>query len=184
MKPLSTSGRRMNSTNALIGLLLLGTFLTYLNVSRLYAITSHISSENGGGGIISKSQSSTKVKRFAVHGNRVDSGYLHHVFEAFERYGYTRVNATEDDKWDVLWSHDYPFRVMRDQMMKLRPGQKVNHFPGSGYVTNKMNLATSDLAYVPKAFQIPKDKEKLMKYVMRNIFLNLKVNLLTACNHV
>lgn len=172
MKPLSTSGRRMNSTNALIGLLLLGTFLTYLNVSRLYAIISHISGENGGGigsGSILKSQSSTKVKRFAVHGNRVDSGYLHHVFEAFERYGYTRVNATEEDRWDVLWSHDYPFRVMRDQMMKLRPGQKVNHFPGSGYVTNKMNLATSDLAYVPKAFQIPKDKDKLMKYVM--IFL-------------
>lgn len=156
----------MSSNNVLIALLLLGTLLTYLNVSRLNAIISQLSI-NSGHGSASRVLGSPKVKKFAVHGNRVDSGYLRHVFEAFERYGYVRVNATDEDKWDVLWSHDYPFRIMKEQMMKLRPDQKVNHFPGSGYVTNKMNLATSDLKYVPKAFQIPKDKDKLMKYVRK-----------------
>ncbi|ODN04837.1 Tubulin polyglutamylase TTLL6 [Orchesella cincta] len=164
---LSIRGRRMNSSNFLLGLLLLGTFLTYLNVTRLNAVINTLTNNNHeASGLSTKGKHA--VKKFAVHGKRVDSGYLAHVFEAFERLGYARVNVS-DENWDVLWSHDYPFRVLNEQLVKLKPSQKVNHFPGSGYITNKMNLATSDLAYVPKAFQIPKDKNKLMDYARKNL---------------
>lgn len=51
------------------------------------------------------------------------------------------------------------------QLYKLKPHQKVNKIPGSGFITNKVDLATSDLRYIPKAFRLPEDKEKLLEYV-------------------
>ena len=42
--------------------------------------------------------------------------------------------------WDVLWAHDYPFKKIREKMLAIKPGQKVNKFPGSGYITNKVLL--------------------------------------------
>jgi len=46
----------------------------------------------------------------------------------------------------------------------LKPHQKVNHFPGMGFITNKMDRATSDIPFVPKAFKIPEHKEDLIKF--------------------
>ena len=34
--------------------------------------------------------------------------------------------------------------------------------PGSGYVTNKVNLATSNLPNIPKAFKIPEEVHKVL----------------------
>jgi hypothetical protein len=42
---------------------------------------------------------------------------------------------------------------------------QVNHFPGSGYITQKVDLATSGIPYIPVAFRIPADLEKLFEYV-------------------
>jgi tubulin monoglycylase TTLL15 len=42
---------------------------------------------------------------------------------------------------------------------------QVNHFPGSGYITQKVDLATSGIPYIPAAFRIPADVEKLFEYV-------------------
>jgi tubulin monoglycylase TTLL15 len=42
---------------------------------------------------------------------------------------------------------------------------QVNHFPGSGYITQKVDLATSGIPYIPVAFRIPSDVEKLLEYV-------------------
>ena len=41
-------------------------------------------------------------------------------------------------------------------------------FSGSGYVTNKVNLATSGLDHIPPAFKIPNDTEKLKQYAHDN----------------
>jgi tubulin monoglycylase TTLL15 len=41
----------------------------------------------------------------------------------------------------------------------------VNHFPGSGYITQKVDLATSGIPYIPVAFRIPAEVEKLLEYV-------------------
>ena len=41
----------------------------------------------------------------------------------------------------------------------------MNKWPGSGYVTSKVNLATSDITHVPKAFQLPGQEAEFMSYV-------------------
>jgi len=102
---------------------------------------------------------------YAVLGKKLDSGYLEHVYSLLERGGYTRVGIDSD--WDLLWAHEYPFRVLKEQLMKLKKTQKVNHFPGSGYITNKVNLATSGLPHVPIAFKIPDQKAQLINYAKK-----------------
>ena len=97
-----------------------------------------------------------------------DSGYLKHVFAPFQRAGYTQVNYDTTDDWSVMWAHDYPFKKIKPIMMKMKPHQKVNKIPGSGYVTNKVNLATSESPFIPKAFKIPDDVDKLKKYAKEN----------------
>ena len=41
----------------------------------------------------------------------------------------------------------------------------MNHFPGSGYITQKVDLATSGIPYIPAAFRVPADVDKLFEYV-------------------
>lgn len=53
-------------------------------------------------------------------------------------------------------------------MHHLLPHQKVNHFPGSGFITNKVDLATSGLKYIPPAFKLPGEKGGLLEYAERN----------------
>ncbi|XP_022114614.2 probable tubulin polyglutamylase ttll-15 [Pieris rapae] len=93
------------------------------------------------------------------------NGILKHVHLVLERLGYEKkTNKT----WNLLWSHDYPFRSLYTIIQNLKPNQKVNHFPGTGFITNKVNLATSDSKYIPKAFKLPKSKEEFLKYVVEN----------------
>lgn len=42
---------------------------------------------------------------------------------------------------------------------------QVNHFPGTGYITNKLDLAKTHSPFIPKAFEMPKQKESLLKFV-------------------
>uniref|UniRef100_A0A0L8ICW7 Tubulin polyglutamylase ttll-15 n=2 Tax=Octopus bimaculoides TaxID=37653 RepID=A0A0L8ICW7_OCTBM len=100
-----------------------------------------------------------------VHAKKLESGYLQHVFNVFESLGFA-TNGGENN-WDVLWSHEYPFDVLDHVIRRMKPGQKVNHFPGSGYITNKVSLATSEFKFVPKAFKLPEDKNKFQNYIKR-----------------
>ena len=38
-------------------------------------------------------------------------------------------------------------------MLNVKPHQRVNKLPGSGFVTNKVNLATTPLQHIPPAFR-------------------------------
>ena len=40
---------------------------------------------------------------------------------------------------------------------------EVNHLPGSGFITLKVELATSKLKWTPRAFRIPGEKQALLK---------------------
>lgn len=111
---------------------------------------------------------SPSSQSYAVYAKHPDSGYLKHVFNVLERAGYTRTDFNSSDSWSLLWAHDYPFKKLRERMLGLRPGQRVNKFPGSGYITNKVNLATSGLKNVPPAWQLPKEKEKFLAYAQQN----------------
>ncbi|ESP02910.1 hypothetical protein LOTGIDRAFT_110692, partial [Lottia gigantea] len=93
----------------------------------------------------------------------LESGYLQHVFNVFERLGY--VNGSPFSDWEVLWSHDYPFVSLSKHVSDLKPYQKVNHFPGSGYITNKASLASTNMPFIPKAFKMPEEKKKFLEYV-------------------
>ncbi|KAF5272440.1 hypothetical protein FQA39_LY07908 [Lamprigera yunnana] len=101
-------------------------------------------------------------KRYWIYGDNVKSGYLENVFRILDRLGYK--NGSNADDWDLLWAHKYPFFDLHSKLDRLKPYQKVNKLPGSGFITNKVNLATSDLKYIPAAFRLPKDKEKLLNY--------------------
>ncbi|KAI8514932.1 Tubulin-tyrosine ligase [Branchiostoma belcheri] len=101
-------------------------------------------------------------------GQEVESGYLDHVFAVFKRTGYKRGGSESD--WDVIWSHEYPFTdpVLIPHLRAMKPHQKINHWPGGGYVTNKMSLATSDIHFVPQAFRLPDEKDELLRHAESN----------------
>jgi tubulin monoglycylase TTLL15 len=101
-----------------------------------------------------------------IYGKKLEAGYLKHVFNVFERIGYEIGDHSTD--WDVLWSHDYPFNVLSQHLHNLKPHQKVNHFPGSGILTNKATLIVSDLSVIPKAFRIPSQYSELLQYAQEH----------------
>lgn len=96
-----------------------------------------------------------------------DERHLKHVNLVLNRLGFEKV-SNESTDWDLLWAHDYPFRAMYPKLHNLKFHQKVNHFPGCGFLTNKVDLATTDLPSIPKAFKLPNDREKFMKYTETN----------------
>lgn len=96
-----------------------------------------------------------------------NENHLRHVKYVADRFGFEKVTNQSND-WDLLWAHDYPFRVMYPKLHNLRPHQRVNHLPGCGFITNKVDLATSDSKYIPKAFRLPDDRDKFDAYVKEN----------------
>ncbi|XP_065176450.1 probable tubulin polyglutamylase ttll-15 [Sycon ciliatum] len=94
--------------------------------------------------------------------------HLNHVITVFERAGFQIVRQPAP-RTDVLWSYEYPFSGgWRAAIHKMRHPQKVNHFPGSGFITNKMSLSTSKIKYLPKAYKIPSDVDALKKSAKSN----------------
>ncbi|KAL3874224.1 hypothetical protein ACJMK2_037269 [Sinanodonta woodiana] len=155
-------------TLAVAMILFLGIILMILNVYQLQQMkaehSKHIQTAvvvEGGTG-----QQAKRAPTVWIHGENLGSGYLRHVFEVFSRLGY--VHGDSQTTWDVLWSHDYPFTSMAKHLSNLKSHQKVNHFPGSGYITNKVSLATSQSQSIPMAFRIPKDKDKFLKHIKDN----------------
>ncbi|OXU23076.1 hypothetical protein TSAR_003252 [Trichomalopsis sarcophagae] len=101
-----------------------------------------------------------------IYSRDTSTSHLKHVFAVLDRLGFERGSNESD--WDLLWSHDYPFRTLYSSLIKLKPHQKVNHFPGCGYITNKVDLSTTEGPFIPTAFKIPDDRESLLSYVEKN----------------
>ncbi|KAK4885271.1 hypothetical protein RN001_001542 [Aquatica leii] len=111
-------------------------------------------------------QNYTFYRKYWVYGTNVESGYLHNVFIVLDRLGFK--NDSGNDDWDLLWAHNYPFFELYSKLSNLKPHQRINKFPGSGFITNKVDLATSGLKYIPPAFRLPKDKDKFLDYARSN----------------
>lgn len=95
--------------------------------------------------------------------------HLKHVLAVLERLGIERAATNTTADWDLLWAHDYPFRALYPHLHRLQPHQLVNHFPGTGFLTNKVDLATTaHLRYVPRAFKLPADREALLAYAQQH----------------
>ncbi|KAL1513685.1 hypothetical protein ABEB36_003062 [Hypothenemus hampei] len=105
----------------------------------------------------------SQKKTFWVYGKNIENGHLTEVYTILERLGYQK-NQNPGNDWDLLWAHDYPFRTLQSELQFLKPHQKINHFPGCGYITNKVELATSGLPYIPPAFKLPEDKDMLLNH--------------------
>lgn len=104
--------------------------------------------------------------KFWVYAKNNDTGYLKHVYAVLQRLGFQEGNNESD--WDLLWAHDYPFRVLSASLRKLQQHQRINHFPGCGYITNKVDLSTSRGRYIPAAFKMPEDQQAFLDYAKSN----------------
>lgn len=106
-----------------------------------------------------------RSKQVWIKASHLETGYLKHVTAVLQSIGYSLDGGTYSD-WDLLWSHEYPFSDANTKqlLINLKPHQKVNKWPGSGYVTSKVTLATSPLKHVPKAFQLPAEESKFKAY--------------------
>ncbi|XP_011633748.1 tubulin polyglutamylase TTLL6 isoform X1 [Pogonomyrmex barbatus] len=104
--------------------------------------------------------------KFWIYAKSNDTGYLKHVYTVLQRLGFQKSNNESD--WDLLWAHDYPFRVLSESLKKLLQHQRINHFPGCGYITNKVDLSTSRGQYIPMAFKMPEDQQAFLDYARSN----------------
>lgn len=103
-----------------------------------------------------------KKPLYWIYAKNNDTGYLKHVLAVLERLGFNR--SDNDSNWDLLWAHDYPFRTLSSTLNKLEVHQRVNHFPGCGYITNKVDLSTTEGRYILPAFKLPEQREKFLQY--------------------
>ncbi|KZC11297.1 Tubulin polyglutamylase TTLL6 [Dufourea novaeangliae] len=99
---------------------------------------------------------------YRLYARSNDTGYLKHVFAVLNRLGFQQ--SDNDSDWDLLWAHDYPFRVLSSNLSKLEAHQRVNHFPGCGYITNKVDLSITEGRYILPAFKLPEQQEEFVNY--------------------
>lgn len=98
-----------------------------------------------------------------IYGSGGEGQWIH-VKNVLHRLGFERVSQQESATADLLWSHDYPFTKLRSTIINSQPHQKINHFPGCGFLTNKVDLATTKLKYIPAAFKLPQQKDEFKEY--------------------
>ena len=101
------------------------------------------------------------------------------VFDSIERVisklGFERKDEDSSSPdmmkydWELLWSYPYfspnaSLNVV--DFTRLRPNQKLNHFPGNFHFINKYNLAKFTTSkYIPKGFG---NLDDLLKYAKEN----------------
>lgn len=105
--------------------------------------------------------------------DNLDAGYLDHIIDALLKFGHklsfsgsiTPSKVLNDlQHYDLIWTHDYPFT----SITKLEPLQRVNHFPGTGFITNKLTLSTTpDVPHLLKAFRLPLEKIEFLDYAKK-----------------
>ncbi|CAG0885621.1 unnamed protein product [Cyprideis torosa] len=95
-----------------------------------------------------------------------ETGNLMHIHRVFQRLGYDRVVSEKmpTSNWSVLWTYTYPFSDLKNELLNMKSHQRVNHWPGSGFFTNKVTLATTNFKFVPRAFRLPKQTDEFFQY--------------------
>ncbi|XP_071802858.1 probable tubulin polyglutamylase ttll-15 [Asterias amurensis] len=145
--------------------LLAGILITVWNVYQLRAMQeSHMTGFHSKVEAVGGSDTSKPV--YWIHAKRLESGYLDHIMRVFERIGYSRGGP--DSEWDVLWTHDYPFTELSMAIERMEKHQKLNHFPGMGFITQKVQLATSNVEFVPRAYKMPQEKDQFLAEASEN----------------
>ncbi|CAG5128946.1 unnamed protein product [Candidula unifasciata] len=158
-----------------VTVIVLGLILAVLNLYQLQCMKAenklHELKKLSGKEAAANTHLVTKRPVVWIHGtirskNNGRTGYLKHVFLVFEKFGFSFGEKSSD--WIVAWFHDFPFTNYAEVMKNLKPYQKVNHLPGSGYLTNKVNLAQTNLNFIPRAFEIPAKKKQFVEYASKH----------------
>ncbi|KAF7991959.1 hypothetical protein HCN44_010760 [Aphidius gifuensis] len=92
--------------------------------------------------------------------------HLKHVVIVLDRLGLHR--GTDKSDWNILWSHEHPFSQLSTNFRGLKSHQRVNHIPGFGFITNKVDLSKTESPYIPASYKIPDDNELLLKIAKEN----------------
>ncbi|XP_075147353.1 tubulin tyrosine ligase-like 15 isoform X2 [Haematobia irritans] len=121
-------------------------------------------------GILAKTESDVmnvnSPKTYAIYGLSTNEDHLKHVKNILEKLGYVRTGL--ENNWNLLWAHDYPFKKMSQSIKNLGKHQTINHFPGCGFLTNKVDLSITQLPFIPRAFRLPLQNSELLKYARQN----------------
>lgn len=108
-----------------------------------------------------------------VLANNLEAGYLDHVIDSLLRHGYNIKFANPNSShrfentkiYNLVWSHEYPFQAIKN----LMPNQRINHFPGIGFITSKATLSTTpQVPNLLKAFKLPIEKDRFLEYSSAN----------------
>ena len=88
-------------------------------------------------------------------------GVLPHVTKKLLNW---KTSRTDDENWDVWWTDG---QVHSDKLAKMRPYQKINHFPGMYALARKNHLGRNltkmkklfpkDYNFFPKTWLLPGD---------------------------
>lgn len=95
-----------------------------------------------------------------------------HIKNAFQNLGFVHANETNDDL-KLLWSFRDPFYAHHPSfefIKAMKPGQKVNQLPGSGWFTYKWYLSEVNPALdcLPITFQLPKKYDEFVKFAQEH----------------
>lgn len=126
----------------------------------------------------------TKRKIFGDHkdadtliiAKNIHHGYLDHVIDRMNRFGhkisfmnsmddFNETNISELQQYEILWFHDYPFFDFRE----FPPRARINHFPGTGFITSKMSISTAkNIPGLLPAFVVPRELDDFKEHVAEN----------------
>lgn len=153
------------------GIIFLVLILAVLIKSRVdILLSSNQSATSDDNSIVPLRRSESIKPKYVLYNANGKKEHLIHVENVLRRFGYeeTPFNASSTD-WTLMWAHDYPFNAIKTIDFKnLQPCQRVNHLPGCGYITNKVDLSTTRLKYIPRAFKLPQQKQELLDYAAEN----------------
>lgn len=112
---------------------------------------------------------SVKPKYVLYNAQGKGKSHLKHVEIVLRRFGYEEADLnTSSSDWTLMWAHDYPFNNVPIDFKSLQPCQRVNHIPGCGFITNKVDLSTTRLKYIPRAFKLPQQTDQLLDFARAN----------------
>ncbi|KAL7025814.1 hypothetical protein ACKWTF_013648 [Chironomus riparius] len=92
---------------------------------------------------------------------------LRSMKRVFDRMGFRMVNGSEEH-WDIMWSIEFPFDSFPEKITNstIKPNQRINHFPGTPFIGNKLALVTTlESEYILPAFSFPKDEKRFKRFI-------------------
>ncbi|KAG5677463.1 hypothetical protein PVAND_007221 [Polypedilum vanderplanki] len=122
---------------------------------------------------LSCSSSSKILKYWSICINEWNpNGNLRTMNRVFDKLGYKFVNASESEEWDLLWSIEYVERneeTFRATRKSLLPHQRINHFPGIHFITNKKILGKhTNSKHLFPTFSFPEDENMFNEFSKTN----------------